>query len=116
MALNRLLRLRPCRLLALLACLLLAGVLPHGHANASEPAGPVMVVAAPTSGDGPDIGDTNLLHCGACHATRAVIPFPAGDGAARASTGNLLAVVLTTAPDGQIGQVPARPPRAVIPA
>jgi hypothetical protein len=114
--LNRFLRLRSCRFLALLASLLLAGVLPHGHVEASELSGSVMMVAVPDSGDAPDHGPASPAHCGICHAARAVLPHQAGTGAANEISADLVAPAVTAALEGQHGQVPARPPRAGTPA
>lgn len=114
--LNRFLRLRSCRLLAFLATLLLAGTLPHGHVDASEIAVSFTVIAAPDADDAADHAPAGPAHCGVCHAARAMVPHPAGTAAANEVAVETLVPVVTTAPEGQPGQVPARPPRAGTPA
>ena len=113
--LNRLLRLRSCRLLALLATLLLAGVLPHGHVDALEIPVSVTMAAVTNAGDAPDQGPAGQAHCGTCHAARAVVPHPAGTAEASELSGAVLVSAVTAAPKGQHSQVPARPPRAGTP-
>lgn len=107
--LARLLRLRCCRILALLAALLVAGVLPHGHAEAAMAAGCEQTMA--DQGDVPGPDKAAPAHCGLCHAVRAMLPLPEGAGAPGVVPGEALALTMTTAPEGLPGGVPARPPR-----
>jgi len=114
--LHRLLRLRSCRFLALLASLLLAGVLPHGHVEGTEISVAGWVASAADADDAPDHEPAGQAHCGMCHAARAVIPHPAGTAVAHDISADLLTPAVSAAPEGQHGQVPARPPRAGTPA
>lgn len=112
--LNPLLRLRSCRILALLAALLLAGVPPHGHGAAGAwPAAAASVTA--DHGDAPEQGAA-LADCGLCHASRAMMPHRAGTLGPQALPGTVLALALVASPEGQPGRVPARPPRQPTPA
>ena len=108
--LARLFRLRCCRILALLAALLVAGVLPHGHAEAAMVTGCEQLVA--DQGDAP-APDKAVPHCGLCHAARAMLPWSEAAGAPCAMPDEALVPALGAAPEGLPGGVPARPPRGV---
>lgn len=105
--LARLLRLRCCRILALLAALLVAGVLPHAHAHAEAAMGTSCEQAM--AGQDEEPGKAAPAHCGFCHAVRAMLPE--GAGAPCVAPGEVLDLAMTVAPDGLPGGVPARPPR-----
>ena len=109
--LARLLRLRRCRILALLAALLVAGVLPHAHAEAAMMAGVEQGMAAQDETPAPE--KAAPAHCGLCHAARAMLPWPEAAGAPCAMPGEALVPALGAAPEGLPGGVPARPPRGV---
>ena len=109
--LARLLRLRCCRILALLAALLVAGVLPHGHAEAAMGTGCEQAMAAQDDAPAPDTAAPG--HCGLCHAVRAMLPLPEGPGAPGVVPGEALVLAMAVAPEGLPGGVPARPPRGV---
>ena len=107
--LARLIRLRCCRILALLAALLVAGVLPHGHAEAAMVTSCEQAMA--DQGDAPAPDKAAPAHCGLCHAVRAMLPLPDGAGAPGIVPGEAPVLALTAAPEGLPGGVPARPPR-----
>jgi hypothetical protein len=107
--LARLLRLRCCRILALLAALLVVGVLPHAHAETAIGTGCEQAMA--DSGDAPAPDKAAPGHCGLCHAVRAMLPLPEGAGAPGIVPGEALVLAMAAAPEGLPGGVPARPPR-----
>jgi len=110
--LDRFLRLRSCRTLAFLAALILASVLPHAHA-ATGSLDAVAVAADIDHGPSSDQDSTATVHCGICHAARAVTPLPGDVDGGSMCLGRIAVHRPTAAPEGLHGQAPSRPPRGV---
>lgn len=111
--LDRLVRLQFCRLLALLATLLLASVGPHVHAATAVSATSVAMAEAVAQGDTADHSGNGAMHCGVCHAARAVMPHPADANACCSVIGQIVAPGIMATLEGLHGQVPSRPPRGM---